>query len=52
VTEAFECGNEVSGPIKCWKFLTGLGSVSFAGKTVLHGVSSLSHFFVACTMSG
>jgi hypothetical protein len=44
VAGACECGNEVSGPIKFGKFLTSLGPARFAERTLLHDVSSLSHF--------
>jgi hypothetical protein len=33
-----ECGNEISGSIKCGVFLDQLKSVSFSRRTLLHGV--------------
>jgi hypothetical protein len=36
---ALLCGNEISGSIKCGNFLTTWWSVSFLGRTMLHGVS-------------
>ena len=34
-----ECGNELSGYIKCGNFLTSCEPVSFSRRTLLHGVS-------------
>ena len=37
-----ECGEELSGSIKCGKFLSCLVYVSFSGRTLFHGVSLFS----------
>jgi len=40
VAGSCECGNELSGAIKCGNFLTTWRPVSFSKRTVLHGVSN------------
>jgi hypothetical protein len=35
----FEHGNEPSGSIKGWEFLTGIVTVSVLRRTLLHGIS-------------
>ena len=39
MADSCECGNELSGSIKCGEFEYSLGPVSFSGRTLLYEVS-------------
>ena len=39
MADACECGNEPSGSVKCGNFLTSCKPVSFARRTLRHGIS-------------
>jgi len=39
VEGTYECGNELTGSIKCRNFLISCKRVSFSRRTLLHGVS-------------
>jgi hypothetical protein len=43
VADACECGNEPSGSIKFGELHDKLRTVSFSGRTLLHGVSYLGN---------
>jgi hypothetical protein len=39
VADAFECGNEPSGSVKCGEFLVSCKPLSFRGTTLHNGIS-------------
>ena len=48
VAGCYESGNEPSASIKYGNFSSSWVSVTFAGRTVLHGVSLVSHYLLRC----